>query len=349
MTCYFRTWLRHRYRTDEALRAPWHDPEVALETAEVPGVEARRRTGAGLFRCPRSERWVIDYYRCQQEPVAENIVHFLRLAKENWPRALVTGTFYGYLFPMFGRLAVGGHLELQKILSSSWIDYLSGPQCYFPFSTEPGGAYRSRSLLESCRLHGKLWLDEMDQKPSFWWNDLPPGYQGSRETSVALLPRNLSATLTRWRGLWLYDFGVGFANTCWWDHPVLAAEIRRLHKLFASRLDVEFCRDADVLVAYDTESFYYLATTPLADPVSQALLDETTLAIYLSGAVCDQIHCSDLGRVDLDKYRVVIFTNLFVLTKEERELINGRVAARGRQLVLFYAPGYCDGRRRLHM
>ncbi|MGQ9852722.1 MAG: hypothetical protein ACUVTG_04900 [Candidatus Oleimicrobiaceae bacterium] len=344
MTRHFRAWLRHRYRTDEALRAAWHDPEVALETAEVPGVDVRRRTGAGLFRCPRSERWVIDYYRCQQELVAENIVHFCRLAKENWPRPLVTGTFYGYLFPMFGRLAVGGHLELQKILASPWIDYLSGPQCYFPFSTEPGGAYRSRSLLESCRLHGKLWLDEMDQKPSLLWNHLAPGYQGSGQKSLALLRRNLSATLTRGHGLWLYDFGVGFANAGWWDHPVLAAEIRRLHELFASRLDVEFCSDADVLVVYDTESFYYLATTPLGDPVSQALLDETTLAIYLSGAVCDQIHRSDLGRVDLDKYRVVIFTNLFVLTKEERELINGPVAAQKRQLVFFYAPGYCDGR-----
>ncbi|MCR4440122.1 MAG: hypothetical protein QHJ34_12580 [bacterium] len=343
MTRHFRAWLKGRYGTDQALRAAWRDRRVSLESAQVPGYQVRAQTRAGLFRSPAEERWVIDYYRCQQELVADTIVHFCRLAKERWPRPLVTGTFYGYLFPMFGRQAAGGHLELGQLLTSPWVDYLSGPQCYFPCSTEPGGAYRSRSLLESCRLHGKLWLDEMDQKPDLMWGPLAPGYRGSGETSVARLRRNLAATLTRGHGLWLYDFGVGFANAGWWDHPLLAEELRRLLALFVSRLEEDFDSDADVLVVYDTEAFYYLATTPQADPVSQALMDETTLAIYLSGAVCDQIHRADLRRVDLGKYRVVVFANLFMLDKGQREFINERVAKDGRQLVFFYAPGYCDG------
>lgn len=342
MTRHFRRWLKVRYGNDRALQHAWRNPHTTFETAEVPGHEARARTGAGVFRLPQAELQVVDYYRCQQELVAENIEYFCRLVKENWPRPIVTGTFYGYMFPMFGRQAPGGHLEFMRILESPWIDYLSGPQCYFPFSTEPGGAYRSRSLLESCRLHGKLWLDEMDQKPDLVWDPLMPGYRGSAELSVALLRRNLIATLTRGHGLWLYDFGVGFANAGWWDHPILAEEIRKLHGLFASRLHEEFQSEADVLVVYDTEAFYFLASTPQADPVSRTLMDETTLAIYLSGIVCDQVHVADLPRIDLRKYRVVVFMNTFVMSEAQRAFVCTRVAGENRHLVFFYAPGFCD-------
>ncbi len=345
MTKYFRQWLKARYRSDRGLQEAWGDPRVTFERAEVPGYQARAQTGAGVFRVPQAERPVIDYYRCQQELVAENILHFCGLAKEHWPRPLVTGTFYGYFFPMFGRQTQGGHLELARVLQSPVVDYLSGPQCYFPFSLEPGGAYRSRSLLESCRLHGKLWLDEMDQKPDLVWDPLMPGYRGSAELSVALLRRNLCATLTRGHGLWLYDFGVGFANAGWWDHPALAAENERLLDLFASRLHQEFSSEADVLVVYDTEASYYMASTPQADPVTRTLMDQTTLAIYLSGAVCDRIHLADLERVELSKYRLVLFMNTFVLKEDQRRFIATQVAAQGRHVLSFYAPGYCDGDR----
>lgn len=343
MKKHFRQWLRRRYGNDRKLQEAWGDPQVTLENAEVPGYEARARTRAGVFRFPQAERPVIDYFRCQHELVAENILHFCRIVKENWPRPIVTGTFYGYFFPMFGREAAGGHLELVRILESPWVDYLSGPQCYFPFSLEPGGAFRSRSLLESCRVHGKLWLDEMDQKPDLIWDPLIPGYRGSAELSCSLLRRNLAATLTRGHGLWLYDFGVGFANAGWWDHPILAEEIGRLHELFASRLHEEYRSEADVLVVYDTEPFYYTASTPKSDPVSRALVDETTLAVYLSGVACDQIHLSSLPRLDLSRYRVVIFANTFVLQRAQREFLRNRVASEGRHALFFFAPGYCDG------
>ena len=137
---------------------------MTLATAEVPGMK-ERSTGQRIFRDPVRERQAIDYYTCVHELVADNIIHFARTVKETWPRPIITGTFYGYYFSTFGRQAAGGHLELQRLLKSDQIDYLSGPQAYGPEAIKLGDPYRSRSLITSVRLNGKLWLDEMDVEP----------------------------------------------------------------------------------------------------------------------------------------------------------------------------------------
>ncbi|MFQ8807247.1 MAG: hypothetical protein ACLR8Y_22240 [Alistipes indistinctus] len=36
---------------------------------------------------------MIDYIAAQQEAVVEDIEYFCRLAKESWPRPLITGVF----------------------------------------------------------------------------------------------------------------------------------------------------------------------------------------------------------------------------------------------------------------
>ncbi len=115
MTARFRQWLKGKYGGNGALRAAWNDPQATLAAAGVPGLDERLRTDDGLFRDPRRQRKVIDYYQCQQELVADQVIHFCRTAKEHWPRHLITGAFYGYLFHMFDMLAPGGHLETGRV------------------------------------------------------------------------------------------------------------------------------------------------------------------------------------------------------------------------------------------
>ena len=130
MTEFFRQWLTGKYKTDAALQAAWANPTVRLSSAAVPGVAERRAISDGLFRDPTKERQVSDYFECQHLTVADSIIHFCRTAKESWNRPLVTGVFYGYFFVLFGRPQTGGHLALQKVLESPWVDYLSAPLAY---------------------------------------------------------------------------------------------------------------------------------------------------------------------------------------------------------------------------
>jgi len=143
----------------------------------VPGLEERKAQDQGIFRDPVKREVVIDYYRCQQELVAERIEYFCALVKKSWPRPIVTGTFYGYFFSVFDRHATGGHLCLDRILASPHIDYLSAPQAYGPQYRDPGSCGITRALVESIRLNGKLFLDEMDQTPSWKWrNDVDQAF-----------------------------------------------------------------------------------------------------------------------------------------------------------------------------
>ena len=213
---------------------------MTLATAEVPGLDARREMGDGGFRSPATQQRVVDYYRCQHETVAEAILHFCRIVKQSWPRPLVTGTFYGYFFSCFGRDQAGGHLELERLLQSPLVDYLSAPSAYYPEASELGDPYRSRGLVAvSARQHGKLWLDETDQAVALK-SYADPEYRKSLAESIAKVRRNVLFGQATGSGLWFYDFGPsGFSQgpaqsrtnalgvNGWWDDPALLADVGR--------------------------------------------------------------------------------------------------------------------------
>ena len=83
------------------------------------------------FSGPSPQRNVIDYYEAQHQLVADVILHFCQVVKEDWPRPIITGAFYGYFYSVFGREAAGGYLELHRVLNSPYIDYLSAPGTYY--------------------------------------------------------------------------------------------------------------------------------------------------------------------------------------------------------------------------
>jgi hypothetical protein len=203
------------------------------------------------------------------------------------------------------------------------------------------------------RLNDKLWLDEMDLEVK-----LPmyrsPRYVERLQTAVATLRRNVMYSHSKGQGLWFYDFGPsgvdldGFYHKHkgaqgYWDHPALLRDIEAMKTLFEDQLDEPYETGADVLFVYDTESFYYTASLNDTDPVSNTLIDYTTLNAFKSGVVFDPVHLDDLDTVDLSTYSTVVFGNVFLLTPEERAFIQRDVASDGRHLIWYYAPGYTDG------
>jgi len=347
----FRDWTREKYATESTLQAAWGDPDITFEGVEASGME--KRATKGTFRDPEKEREVIDYYTCMHQVVADNIIHFSKTLKANWPRPIIAGTFYGYYFSTFDRQAAGGHLQLQRILKADSIDYISGPQTYGPESIEVGDPYRSRSLITSVRLHNKLWLDEMDVEPKIPLlknND----YEKRVRESVADVRRNAAFTYTKGMGLWFYDFNISGVDLDEythflsgsqgnWDHPVVMSQIKQMQALFRKRsLEHPYKSGADVLFVYDTDSLYYTASLPGSDPVTTTLIDYNTLAAFRSGVVFDPVHLDDLTRIDLSPYKVVVFGNTYLMSNEERQFIREKVASSGRHLIWSYAPGYID-------
>ncbi len=343
MTNHFRGWLKGKYGTVEALQSAWNDASVTFETASVPDMQERLHTSDGVFRDPQRERKVIDYYQCHQAIVADNVIHFCRSVKEFWPRPIITGVFYGYFFYMYKQVT-GGHIEIDRILESPYVDYLSAPFAYEGYQRVCGGSGQFRQLVDSIRMHGKVAVDEYDQGTHLGdvFGRQPPYTPGTISESIADFRRNVGQALARGVGMWWYDFGPT-GNSGWWDHPDYLADIRKLKTLAENLKEKPYKPAADVLFVYDTKVFYQLGLPDKdVDPVSPRI-NEMSDDAYHCGAAFDAIHLMDLEKTDLRRYKVVVFANTFLLSDARRRFIKEKVERDGRTVVFVYAPGYTDG------
>ncbi len=342
MTKYFRNWLRKKYGTDKALQKAWNNPNIAIDAATVPNVEERNAVQYGFFKDPKKERKVIDYFEAQQEVVAEDIEYFTGLVKNKWPRPLIVGVFYGYMHMTFNRQTTGGHLLVERILDCPTIDYLAAPQTYYKEARALGGSGHSRGIVESTLLHGKLWLDELDngeqQKQAAtdfvrYNTRFDPNY-------APVLRRSALFPLMRGAGLWYYDFGIR-ESLGWWDDPRYLNAIREEKELFEKRKDIPYQSEADVLYVWSADNFYYLK--PGRIPISSNVLDLSHEQALRSGTVGDHIYDFDLDKVNLDQYKAVVFMNNYVLTDRQKEFIRKKVARNNRTLIFNYLSGFTDG------
>jgi hypothetical protein len=344
MTRYFRQWLKKKYGTDQALQKAWRRPGATLATAAVPGPAERLATQDGMFKDPARDLPVIDYFTAQQEVVADDAIYFCQLAKQNWPRPLITGIFYGYLHMTFNRQTVGGHLFIKEIMESPAIDYLAAPQTYWEASRKAGGSGISRGIVESALLHGKLWLDEIDNgylHPDTGRDNIR--YSARYDTTFETVQkRSERLPLLRGIGFWYYDFGLqkGFG---WWDSPQYLANIKATKQLFDQRLQTPHRSEADVLYVWSQDAFYYVK--PGWTPLSMNVPDLSAEQAMRAGVVGDHVYDFDLPLVKLDQYKAVVFMNVYKLTAEQRKFIRARVATGGRTLVWNYLTGYTDGQK----
>ncbi|MFN0173369.1 MAG: hypothetical protein ACKVU0_01885 [Saprospiraceae bacterium] len=341
----FRKWVKNKYLFDENLQVAWGNKRFTLDNATVPDSLERRCCADGFFRDPVLEQRVMDFYRCQQIVIAEDIEFFCRIAKEQWGRPLITGVFYGYMQFGLCRQALNGHLEVERLLQSPWIDYFAGPPSYYGPCRKAGGSGMQRAPIRSIQLHGKMWFDEIDN-----------GYlQDKRERDfvrsdmlgdtnyLPLLQRSLWLPLVQNAGLWLYDFGPR-RNTGWWDSPMYREEIKRTLHYFRGkygRATKPKDQAADALVVWDTESYY--AVKNISTKHCEKGLDAAAEELQRSGVALDHIYLFDLQRVELKKYKAIVFMNAWVLTQKQRQFIRDSVAQNGRTMIWNYGAGYSDG------
>ncbi|MCY7350033.1 MAG: hypothetical protein LH606_05125 [Cytophagaceae bacterium] len=341
MTVYFQNWLKTKYKTEAALRVAWNNPAAGFTTLTVPDTAERNHFTDGLFRDPAVGRRVMDYFEAQHQVVADDIIHFCRTIKENWTRPILTGVFYGYYFMLFSRQVTGGHLKIDQVLRSPYVDYLSAPQSYWGGARNLGGSGQSRGLSAAARLHGKLFLDEMDDGTALG-HPYDKAWKSTIPLDLIKLTRNTAQPLARGAGLWYYDFGPNFQGG-WWDHPQLMQRITALKTLYDTHYAAPLNHPADVLVVYDTDHYY--AYKNRWNPLSENSLDDFSTDLYRSGAAFDEVYLSDLKGLDIGKYKVVVFANTWRIDELTKAFIQKKVARDGRHLVWNYLPGYTNGQR----
>lgn len=349
MTHYFRKWLKEKYVTDENLQKAWKNATVTIDKAELAPPESRCFDRGLDFRVPGDDVYAVDSLRALQRSVSNAIEYFAEIIKSAWERPILVGTFYGYVDNWY-QSSVGGHLDAEYLSTSTFIDYWSAPFMYSPQARNPGGVAIARGLLESARLNGILWLTEMDSAP-LGTENFVGGDPARNAESVALLRRNVLEPFSKGMGMWYFDHRIfAFLSSAknngsiyekfgWWDSEVMMNEIGFLQKVVKTYASLEYHPEADVLVVYDSEYYYY---APGNSIMSGTIFPEWYLTLGKSGVAYDSIYLHDIEKAEINRYKCVIFYNAIRLTEDKRKFIKERICTENRHVVWINAIGYLD-------
>ncbi|MCI0495617.1 hypothetical protein L0Z72_11500 [candidate division KSB1 bacterium] len=260
----------------------------------IPDIEARLKTSFGLFRDPAKEKNVIEFYRrFHEEMIAETILHFARIVKQETRGRAICGTFYGYQLENVW-IQEGGHLAPEKILNSPDIDFLASPYTYQSTNSEnhdvmphdifdDAGNWLGRSrgiagdggyriLLESAKRHGKLYFAEIDPTTYIQFITQPQTKIENYESILAavgglgsdtiegtkrILQRDLGQMFVNGNGGWLFDFGTLSAiRRSWYDDQPILEEVQKFLKLGVLRKELDLSSVAEIAAVYDAKSLF---------------------------------------------------------------------------------------------
>jgi len=350
MRRHFRGWLKEHYGGDAAaLQKAWNDPRVSFDSAEVPSAAAQFGTTRFVFRDPRQEQNVIDYFRCLAELCGDLVVDFCRTVKQASGGRALAGAFYGYLTELawnagffgegpdseYSTYQRSGHLGLSRVLASPDVDFLVSPYSYGFRGI--GGDDGAMPPADSLRLHNKMYILEDDTRTH---TDTDPAYGRARNMSetTALLRRNWASVLTKGQGMW-WLVNKGAVDPAL--DPAFTPLLADFQRLGAWALETDRTSEAEVAVLLDDESFFY--ETVRNDLDIPLIFGQKLKGLPRMGASYDIFLLDDLLEGRLRPYKLYIFLNAFRLDRNRREALQREIRRDGRTALWVYAPGYIDG------
>jgi hypothetical protein len=357
---------------------PDYSEPMRKAVGPIPEPAARITTTAGLLRDPAREREVIDFYRRHHDYIADTLLHFARITKEETGRRILCGAFFGYLLENV-HIQEGGHLSPERVLASPDVDFLASPYTYQHTNMPSkerwesdlvddagnwlgrargvGGDGGNRVLVESIHRHGKLFFVEMD--PSTYIEPKKVGEGGSGHDSVAgsvkILRRDLGHMFAQGVGGWFFDFGhlcpPYQANRGWYDDPPLIDAIRPFAKLGEQRARMDITSAAQIAAIYDPKAFFatehWKAEEPYAgygitvcDHFNHWFINSQQRTFSRIGAPRDSLYRFDLTSADPRRYRLLFMVNLFTMDRAEVDRLRAMMEGSDATVVWYYAPGF---------
>lgn len=300
--------------------------------------ERKRGDWAGVLD-PSRRQAQIDYATFFHQVGVDLLQYFARVIKEETGGQSLTVAFNGYM-PELGVNHETDHRAFDHAVLLPEVDVYANPHTYR--RRAPGEDAMLRGFLGSVRLHGRLWLDEEDDRTYL----APEGQKAythvrTLDESVEILWRGFAQSLTHNCGLWFMDQGsmwYGDAHP-YYHHPAFAEAFNRMSAIGEASLQRPRTRYSEVAVVCDLRSAFHL-TDPGADAdhVSLRLYADAMRELTRCGVPYDLYMLPDLFDPQMPDYRSYVFLDAVYLTGAEVERIRALRAA-GRQLGFFYAPG----------
>lgn len=280
---------------------------------------------------PEKRNW--EYYDRFFQAEYDAIIHFARIVKEETEGEWLNVIFYGYIT---GSGLENAHGAAEQILASPEIDIIAAPHDYY--WRAPGDSAYFRNFPASAAAHGKLFVDESDDRTSFSikkYDPLTPRALGAStpEDSLMLLRREFGYSLTHNTGMWYMDIdGNGFHD------DRLMAEIAGLHAWGVKSMAKPRPRRSEVALFYDMRGNYYLPKSLNGTQPCNFMTPGRFDNMCRAGAPFDLYLVNDLLLPEIRKYKVLIFVNLLAPSPVIRNAVDA-LKGEGRTLIWSYSSG----------
>lgn len=335
-TKHFLNWGLKKYGSMEALRKVWGAERFCEDSLILPSPDERYHRCENItefFRADALGTISADLDTFTSESCANAIEYFGKILRRKVPEKLI-GTFYGY-FILTDNPNYAGHLALEQLLNSDYIDFFAAPKSYYRTGPgEPGGFL---SCAQSINLK-KIWLDETDVRTHLTYADnsednaewLCHDFKDTR----AVLWREFCKNLSTDSGFWWMDLGGG-----WYDDPAILDEISHMRQI-----NEELCRQphesaADVLVLVDETC---IEKMNISHKQRQGFMEDPLMELHRCGVVSDCYRLRDLPQLKLDKYKMIVFAYTFDLSDAQREFLSKNIRS-DTVLVFHHAAGIRKG------
>lgn len=255
---------------------------------------------------------------------ANAIEHFGKVVKDKTKDKLV-GAFYGY-FLHVDNSAYTGHLYIDRLLDSPYIDFFDAPKSYYRNQAgDPGGVLSATQSIN----RKKIWLDELDNRThlatgtSWEWSSENFG------TTQTVFWREFAKNLADDSGFWWMDLGGG-----WFDDKVVMGEFAKLVKANDIIRQKEHKSASDILTVVDDESICHMN---ISRDLRLGFMEDFLCELHMTGCLTDVYRLCDLTEIDLSRYKLIIFAYTFKIDEKTRGFIKNIPA--DKTLMFNYASG----------
>jgi hypothetical protein len=292
---------------------------------------------------------VIDYYRCLAELCGDLVIDFNHTVKKTTGGKALAGAFFGYLMELawnagffsegedslYATTQRSGHLGLNRILRSPYVDFIVSPYSYGFRGI--GGYGCAMPPIESLRTHCKLYIFEDDTRTYLGKPDIGFGRASSLDDSIAILKRNFAEVMTRGMGIWWLGNQSSVDPV---QEPAFGKLLRQFQDLGTFGLSLDRTPNAEIAVLLDDESFFYES---LNNDLDLPLIFQQRLwGLPRIGAPFDTYLLQDFIEGRLHPYKLVIFLNTFRLDAERRQALLDKLRQNGQVALWIFAPGYIE-------
>lgn len=323
----FYDWGIKKYENHEKLADAWEQPDIERDNVRIPSPKERYEQTDSLekfFRAEKNQNISSDFDCFISEINANAIEHFGKIVKEKTKDKLV-GAFYGY-FLHVDNSAYTGHLAIDRLLNSPYIDFFAAPKSYYRNKAgEPGGVLTATQSIN----RKKIWLDELDNR-TYLTHDTdnkwtPKGF----DTTKTVFWREFAKNLADDSGFWWMDLGGG-----WFDSREIMDEFSTLVKTNNLIRAKEGKSASDILMIVDDESICHMN---ISRDLRRGFMEDFLCELHMTGCLTDVYRLCDLKDLDLSKYKLIIFAYTFKIDEKTRRFIT-QISA-DKTLMFNYASG----------